>query len=233
MFTAGNILEDSYKLEYLRSEERRDFKAVLRYRKESKNKLPEEKAIEVRFASDGPEGPVEQFDLTQFCTSRDHAIKVAQYFLSLRKLVTHTISFSTTVHGLSLRAGSYIKVVTSSAPYNPAKNGTVDANGVVTSASEIADGTYNVTYFSENSEDVNEGEMQVSNGQVSDSTFHNSVFTIQDLTVSQNVYIVEQLTFSQEGTVDIVASEHPCDDDGVSKLAKLVTDLNSFTVQDA
>ena len=233
MFTAGNILEDSYKLEYLRSEERRNFKAVLRYRKESKNKLPEEKAIEVRFASDEKEGPVEQFDLTQFCTSRDHAIKVAQYFLSLRKLVTHTISFSTTVHGLSLRAGSYIKVVTSSAPYNPAKNGTVDANGVVTSASEIADGTYNVTYYSENSEDVNEGEMPISNGQVSDSTFHNSVFTIQDLTVSQNVYIVEQLTFSQEGTVDIVASEHPCDDDGVSKLAKLVTDLNSFTVQDA
>ena len=48
LFTAGNILEDSYKLEYLRSEERRPFKAVMRYRKESKNKFPEEKVVEVK-----------------------------------------------------------------------------------------------------------------------------------------------------------------------------------------
>ena len=47
LFTAGNILEDSYKLEYLRSEERRPFKAVMRYRQETKNKLPEERVVEV------------------------------------------------------------------------------------------------------------------------------------------------------------------------------------------
>jgi hypothetical protein len=38
---------------------------------------------------------------------------------------------------------------------------------------------------------------------------------------------VEQLTFSEEGTVDIVATEHPCDDDGVSKLAKLIAGENT------
>ena len=38
LFTAGNILENSYKLEYLRSEERRPFKAVMRYRQETRNK---------------------------------------------------------------------------------------------------------------------------------------------------------------------------------------------------
>ena len=64
--------------------------------------------------------------------------------------------------------------------------------------------------------------MEVSNGRVSDSTFHDSVFTVKNERVSQNIYVVEQLTFSQEGTVDIVASEHPCDDDGVSELAKLI-----------
>ena len=231
LFTAGNILEDSYKLEYLRSEERRPFKAVMRYRKETKNKLPEEKIVEVKLPDQGGLLPQEQFDLTQFCTSEEHAIKVAKYFLGIRKLVSHTISFSTTVHGLSLRAGSYIKVITEATPYSAANTGTVNSSGVVTSISELADGEHNVSYFKTGSEDVEEGIMQVSGGVVADSTFHGTVFTIKNTTVSQNVYVVEQLTFSEEGTVDIVASEHPCDDDGVSELAKLVAGDSVITVR--
>ena len=222
LFTAGNILEDSYKLEYLRSEERRPFKAVMRYRQEAKNKLPQEKVVSVKLPGQEDLLANEQFDLTQFCTSEEHAIKVAKYFLGIRKLVSHTISFSTTVHGLSLRAGSYIKVITEATPYSAANTGTVNSSGVVASVSELADGAYNVSFFKTGFEDVEEGTMQVSGGVVADSTFHDTVFTVRDTTVSQNVYVVEQLTFSEEGTVDIVASEHPCDDDGVSELAKLI-----------
>ena len=224
LFTSGNILEDSFKLEYLRSEERRPFKAVVRYREERQNKLPEEKTLSVRGIgeeyneTDIELVPHEQFDLTQFCTSKDHAKLVAKYFLALRRLITHTISFSTTVHGLNLAAGSYIKVITESSPYSSANNGTVSSSGALTSVLELADGQYNVTFFKSGSEDVETGVMNVSNGHVQDSTFYGCVFTVNNDTVSQNVYVVEQLTFSEEGTVDIVASEHPCDDDGKSLL---------------
>jgi len=232
LFTAGNILENTYKLEFLRSEERRPFKAVMRYRQETKNKLPEEKVIQVRLPGQHQKHdidllPQEQFDLTQFCTSESHAIQVAKYFLGIRDLVTHTISFSTTMHGLNLRAGSYIKVVTSSSPYKNANNGTINNAGAVTSVLDMPDGQYLVSYFKAGSNDVEEGIMQVTNSIVADATFHDSVFSIKDETVTQNVYVVEQLTFSQEGTVDIVASEHPCDDDGASKLAKLIASENS------
>ena len=64
--------------------------------------------------------------------------------------------------------------------------------------------------------------MGVSNGIVQDAAFHSSVFTLVNTKVSQNVYVVEQLTFSQEGTVVIVASEHPCNEDGSSKLAHMM-----------
>jgi hypothetical protein len=47
-FTAGNIIEGSYRVEYLSSEERRPFKANIRYRQETKNKFPEEKVVEVK-----------------------------------------------------------------------------------------------------------------------------------------------------------------------------------------
>ena len=243
LFTAGNILEDSYKVEYLRSEERRNFTAVLRYRHEAKNKLPEERVIEVNLngTTTAPVDkvlPKEQFDLTQFCTSKEHAIKVGQYFLAIRKLVTHTISFSTTVEGLNLRAGSYIRVITEASPYSSAKNGTVDATGAVISFellpngtyAPLGDGTYTVIYFQAGSTDVQQGQMQISNGQVSDTTFHDSVFTVQSSSVSQNIYVVEQLTFSQEGTVDIVASEHPCGSSDKSELARLITTPSAFTV---
>jgi len=236
LFTAGNILEDSYKLEYLRSEERRPFNAVVRYREESKNKLPEEKTVQVSLKRqlqkhDIDVLPQEQFDLTQFCTSRTHAIKVAKYFLGIRDLVTHTISFSTTLHGLNLRAGSYIKVITSSSPYLSANNGTVSSAGVVNSLQDMPDNQYKVFFFKTNSQDVEEGIMQVSDGKVSDTTFHDTVFSVKNENVSQNVYVVEQLTFSQEGTVDIVASEHPCDDDGSSKLAKLIASEDSVIIE--
>ncbi len=231
-FTAGNILEDSFKVEYLRSEERRPFKAVMRYRHEVKNKFPQEKVVEVKLPGqleihDINLLPTEQFDLTQFCTSENHAIQVAKYFLGIRDLVTHTISFSTTVHGLNLRAGSYIKVTTSSSPYLPANNGTVSSSGVVTSVTDLPDGQHNVSYYKSGFEDVETGIMTVSNRIVSDSTFHGTVFNLVSPRFSQNVYVVEQLTFSEEGTVDIVATEHPCDDDGVSKLAKLIAGENT------
>ena len=229
LFTSGNILEDTFKVEYLGAEERRPFQAVVRYRQERKNRLPEEKTLTVEstdpaFNRTNVEFlPVEQFDLTQFCTSEHHALMVAKYFLSLRQLVTHTISFSTTLEGLSIRAGSFIKVVTKASPYNSANNGTIDSTGQITSVSDLPDGQFTVDYFSvSGSDDIERGVMNVFNGTVADSTFHDSVFTLVNQTVSQNIYVVEQLTFSQEGTVDIVASEHPCDDQNVSKLVKLI-----------
>ena len=231
LFTSGNILEDTFNLEYLRAEERRPFVAVARYRSENANKMPEEKSVTVyKSGSKQAAGlenlPHEQFDLTQFCTSKEHAEKVARYFLAVRELVTHTINFSTTAFGLNLKAGSFIKVVTEASPYSSANNGTIDGSGNVTSVSPLDEGQYDVLYYGNGSEnDVEEGIMEISNGKVTDTTFHNSVFTLNSKEVSENVYVVEQLTFSQEGTVDIVASEHPCTkDDLISKLALAIDD---------
>ena len=235
LFTGGNILEDTFKVEYLGAEERRPFVAVVRYRQERPNEFPEEKVLTVTGGSAYNENnltelPQETFDLTQFCTSEEHAIKVAKYFLILRRFVSHTVSFSTTVDGLNIGVGSFIKVSTESSPYNSANNGTIDENGSITSVRTLTDGVYDIEYYAASlNDDVVSAKMQVSNGTVSDSTLFNSVFTISNKSVSSNIYIIEQLTFSQEGTVDIVASEHACDSDDRSRLVDEFLN-GSFTV---
>ncbi len=244
-FTAGNILEDSYKIEYLGAEERRAFKAVVRYRQERANQLPEEAVVEVKGAKDDDDTyaspgtrvlPQEEFDLTQFCTSRDHAVLVAKYFLALRAYVTHTINFSTTAEGLNIGAGSFIKVITEATPYNSANTGTVDGTGVITSVRDMPDGDYSITYFRSGDGEIDTGTLVVSEGKLADSTdstYHNILFTVTSSEVSQNIYAVEQLTFSQDGIVDIVASEHPCNSNNVSKIALAVlrSDNDGWIVQ--
>jgi hypothetical protein len=235
LFTGGNILENTFKVEYLGAEERRPFVAVVRYRQERPNEFPEEKVLTVKGGSAYNENsltelPQETFDLTQFCTSEEHAIKVAKYFLILRRFVSHTISFSTTVDGLNIGVGSFIKVSTESNPYNSANNGTIDENGSITSVRTLTDGFYDIEYYSASlNDDVASAKMQVSNGTVSDSTLFDSVFTLSNKSVSSNIYIIEQLTFSQEGTVDIVASEHVCDSSDRSRLVDEFLN-GSFTV---
>ena len=101
--------------------------------------------------------------------------------------------------------------------------------------------TYDITYFKSGSDDIQDGQMTINgDGTVKESEYYDTIFTIRDEEVNQHIYVVEQLTFSQEGTVDIVASEHPCDTDFtedeprlVSRIAKLVSKQAPFEVEDA
>ena len=53
IFTAGNILEDSFELEYLRQEERQAFTAFVKFRLETKNSFPEDKVIRIQRSTNG------------------------------------------------------------------------------------------------------------------------------------------------------------------------------------
>ena len=232
LFTSGNILEDSFQLEYLPAEERKDFQAVVRYRQSLRNQFPEEKTVAVRWADSTTNYvPVEAFDLTDYCTSADHARLVGKFFLSIRRRVTHSIKFRTTPYGIDLAPGRFIKVITEASPYSAARNGTIGADGTITSVSEITNGTYSIIYYNVDFEDVAEASMTVSEGKVTQTSLWNSVFTIKEITRSENVYMVEQLTINEEGIVEISASEFPCDANLSSVMAKDVLTDSLFVFE--
>ena len=209
LFTSGNIIENSFSVEYLSTEERKNFQAVVRYRTAPRNQLPEENTLVVKW-SDLPESStLETFDMTQYCTSRAHAFMTAKYFMSLRRRVTHTIRLRTTPFGLSLAPGDYIRVITQASPYNAANNGVVDSNLNITSVTPLDDGVYKVAYWNASFDDVETENMTVASGKAVEPKFADSIFTLVNDTVSSGTYMVEQLTLSEEGLVDIVAVEFP------------------------
>ena len=231
LFTAGNIFEDSFELNYISAEERKDFQAIVRFREERENQLPQERNIVVRWnEGDSTEYPLESFDMTQYCTSRAHAELVARFFLSIRRQVTHSIQFKTSPYGIDLAPGDYIRVVTEANPYSSAQNGSISGSGIITSATTFTDGQYPILYYKSGSEDVTEALMNVSGGVVQESELYNSVFTVVTSTISQNVYQVEQLTLDADGVVQINATDFPCNDRLISEIALDVTNAARFLV---
>lgn len=232
LFTSGNIYENSFEVQYLEAEERKEFQAIMRYRRAIKNQLFRERNMAVRFRISSETVPVESFDMTEYCTSREHAFLAAKFLISVRRRVTHLVKFTTSPFGLDLAPGDYIKVVTESSPYSAARNGVIDSTGVITSATALANGSYSITYYKSGSLDVESATLIVSNGRTSQSALFNSVFTVQNAAVSASVYMIEQLTVNEESNVEITASEFPCDEFGASLIARDILNDSNFILEE-
>jgi len=225
IFTDGNIIEDSFALEYLPLEERKMFQATVLYRKERENQFPEERTVTVCYKGDNNK-PFEEFDMSHV-TSTSHAIKIAKYFLSLRKHVTHSVSFKTMPDGNALQPGDWIKVATASSPYNPVSNGIVKADGTVVSTEPLTAGTYPVFYWDQVSSTIAEGDLVIdATGKA--TSLLGTIFSVKSAVSSnyENVYQIEALDIDQDGIVGIKATEFPVDSQGRSIIAQDVTPLS-------
>lgn len=229
MFTEGNIIEDSYELSWLELEDRKMFQAVVQYKRSDANRFPEQRTVVVRYTSaDAGELPIEEF-IFNHITGDEHAIRVARFFLALRKHVTHSITFKTLPWGLSLEPGAFIRVSTQSSPYNPANNGIVKADGTVIAVSAMTDGTYDVYYWDRTKDYVERGNLIISNGIA--TNFRDSVFSVINTNATSEVYQIEALDVDTDGIVTIKASNYPVDSNGRSLIARDVLDVdNAFEV---
>jgi hypothetical protein len=233
MFSEGNIIENSYEVSYLDADQRRDFRAVMSWRVIEKDKLPETKTTMVCWKEDTHgKSPQEVFDLTQFCTSREHAMKVARMMLSVRRRVDHAISFKTTPFGINLAPGNYIKVVTESAPYSAVRNGVVSPDdGHVISVSPLKDGDHRVMAYRPGADAVEEITIAIKDGVITDRMLWGTVFTALVPKQDMNVYQVERLELDDDGVVSVTASHFPVEN-GRSVIADDVLDASRFVYYD-
>ena len=109
-FTESNIIQGSFKKNYLSVEERREFIANCIYTECIPTEVARRKTVSVRFTSSALDSPTEQFDMSDFCADVNHAILYAKYELSRRKHSTHNISFSTPLLTTTLIPTNIIKL---------------------------------------------------------------------------------------------------------------------------
>lgn len=232
IFTEGNIIENSFQLEYVQTSERLPIRALVRYRTELPNRFPQEQTV-VIYYNDQPNGPIEEFNFTHI-TSRYHAELFAKYALSARRHRTHGVTFKTLPYGLGLAPGDFIRVVTQTGYASPAGTGIIKNDGAMVTSQTFTDGqVLNVYYWDRTNNAVNEGQITVTlrNGQPFASQLFDSIFSVKSTTTNDLVYMVDSIQLDEEGMVEITASYFPVDVNNHSVIAnELKPDYTGFTV---
>jgi hypothetical protein len=229
IFTVGNIVENSFSMEFLSEEDRQPVQVSVKWREErlrqnysSSGLFPVEREVLVRETSTPDTVPIESFDVSEYCTNLEHAIDFACYIIRVRRLITHSVKFSTTPEGIDngIRAGDYIKVALDFTFYDEFANGVILEDGTIVSTRPdlLLPGTHAAVYWDGSDSNVVEGTITIDSNGLATPT--GVVFIKKNINSEVRVYKVESISLGENGVIDIEAVHHPVDSSGVSLLGK-------------
>ena len=109
-FTEDEILPGSFSKTYVPAADKTDVNVNVLYRLNSPDAIGTQQTVQVRYSGVGLDAPLEQFDMSDFCTDRNHAVIYAKHFLARRKYSVHSISFSTPLSTAGLIPTDVIKL---------------------------------------------------------------------------------------------------------------------------
>lgn len=111
-FTERHIIPGSFEITYSPLADRKPFCAVMLWRQQDDLGIPVMRNTEVRYTGTAVDGPYEQHDLSGFCSTENHAVKVGAYILSKRRHVTHRLQLGVKPDGYNptLGAGDLVRV---------------------------------------------------------------------------------------------------------------------------
>lgn len=236
LFTAGNIAKDSFQLQYFDPEDRDPIQVSVRYREErpssdptSPGLFPVVRELLVSENVGSETDPIEQLDMSAYCTSRAHAIDAAKFLIRMRRIPTHSITFKTMHDGLTsgIAPGDYIKVAMDEAEYDEFNNGVVTPEGALVSTKALADGSYNVIAWDGTEGTPPADATLVVSGNTATPT--GIVFTVK--VPSVRVYQVERITPDDEGAFTIEAMHMPVNSSGVLQVADGFDEPTNWTIQ--
>jgi hypothetical protein len=229
LFTAGNCI--SMNLTMAEAEQRQPISMSVKYRTEryggnapsesvdpAYGLFPEPKE-RIVYHTDWGQGVTESLDISEYCTSEQHALKAARFIIGARRLADHTVKISTTYEALtsSIAPGDFIKVALDYTHYNQFINGAVTGDGQLVSSTALADGSYEVVYWTGDKDaEVTEGTLIVRNGGTT-ATPTGVVFTVKTSEIITRTYRIDSITPSEDG-YEIEAVHSPLLSDGTLQL---------------
>ena len=121
-FTEEHVIPNSFSISYTPLADRKPFCATVLWRQQDDLGIPVMRTAEVRYTGTAEDGPYEQHDLSGFCSSENHAVKIGAYIISKRRNVSHRLQISVRPDAFNetLGSGDLVRVrlerVTSTGP---------------------------------------------------------------------------------------------------------------------
>ena len=218
LFTDGNTR--NLKVSFLAPEERQNFIGTVYFRKEIPNGFSETLSKTLVIDTDDEniiveKFPIEVFDMSDFCTSEDHAETFLKHALKIREKVDHGIKFETTPQAaLGLKPGDYIRFISEATHTSRFENGVISPDGVVQSVGNNSLSNVNIYHWKPGTQEVGEAVLNVVNGRTTNANLYGSVFTVKQTSESNRLYKTESITYTDEGLIEVSASHAPLLSDG-------------------
>ena len=233
LITDGNTR--NLKVSFLAPEERQNFIGTVYFRKEIPNGFSEtlSKTLTIDIDDENvlvEKFPIEVFDMSDFCTSEEHAETFLKHALKIREKVDHGIKFETTPQAaLGLKPGDYIRFISEATHTNRFENGVISSDGVVQSVGNSSLSNVNIYHWKPGTQEVGEAVLNVVNGKTTNANLYGSVFTVKQTTESNRLYKTESITYTDEGLIEVSASHAPLLSDGtLATINYIDTDFRSL-----
>jgi hypothetical protein len=111
-FTEDHLLPDGFEVEYISLADRQPSCLQMMWRQQPDSDIGFPRTTEVRYTGEATAGPFDQYDMSQFCASETHAVKVGAYRLARRKYITHTLRLNVgpSSYNSTLELGDIVRV---------------------------------------------------------------------------------------------------------------------------
>ena len=235
LFNAGNILEDSYKEEYIDyGSSVQDLLATIIYRDTERDGVfPRNRSVDVSLAGVTEATAVRQsFDLSQFVTNRDQAILFAKLMCNQRRYIRKAVEFKTFPTDSPMAPGSYIFIDVGQNQWSGIHSGVVQSGGVLNTpiAGNVPNGTYKVLLYKSGNAPVTLNSVAI-NGNVSSqlAAYSGWLFALGTTLSTKRTFRITEVQMDEEGEVTVKALEHQCDAAGQSLIANFSDSL--FTIR--
>jgi hypothetical protein len=216
LFNQGNILEDSYREEFLDfGSSVQDLIASVIYRDtEIDGVFPRNRSVEVSRADALEANSVRQtFDLSQYVTNRSQAVLFGKLLCNQRRHIRRAIEFSTFPTDSVLEPGSYIYVAIGENQWDQVSTGVVEAGGVLnTPIGQVPNGSgLKALVYQSGSAVVSVDSVTVTNGTASAlAPYVGRLFVLGTSITRKRVFRVTEVQMDEDGQVSVKAIEHPC-----------------------
>ena len=230
LYTTGNILEGSYKEEFLDfGSGTQDMIATVVYRDQgaaTSQVFSTNRSVTVK-RKEAKEGTsIEQtFDGSQFITQREQAIMFGKLMVNQRHFIKKAIEFKTTPKEAAIEPGSFIWVDIGMQRFDDYSIGVVMEGGelniplLTTGESALKDGNYTFLLYSPDVSDADlSTETSITVTTAADGTINSTLpskydgymFVLGSQNNRKRVFRVNEIAIEEEGEVAVKAVEYPC-----------------------